>query len=452
MTFTHDAGFCPVRARPNTTHVRFCAETGVMCKETILGKRIHLGVEKQVWISLKDLRRHVYILGKTGSGKSTLLFNMLSQWIQEGRGCGLIDPHGDLAESLLDVIPKNRIDDICYIYPGDLDSPVSFNPLLNVPKDKQPLVAQGIVRSLQGIWRDSWGPRMENILRNALQAIMATNKGSFLGLQRMLTDDEYRKWVLKHVDDPILKHFWEEEFGGWDSRTQREAVSPIQNKVGQFLNDPGVRNILCQGKSKVDLARLMDERKILIVNLSKGAIGAESANLLGSLMVALIGESAMGRSERGNADKDFHLVIDEFHNFITHSFEPMLSEVRKYGLSIILSNQYGSQIDAGIRDAVIGNVGSFITFMIGGHDAKLFSEEYGHPWSVDRFTELAPFYAVVRKLDGGSISVPHFMKTLPPFKCFHGNKKAVILRSRQRYATPRAKVERKIRRWFIKQS
>lgn len=289
---------------------------------------------------------------------------------------------------------------------------------------------------------------MENILRNALQALMATDNASFLGLQRMLSDFKYREMVMTHVNDPAVKYFWEHEFGSWDKRTQREAVSPIQNKVGQFLNDPSVRNILCQSKSKVDLNKLMDERAIVIINLSKGAIGAESANLLGSLLVAFFGESAMGRSERGCQDIDFHLVIDEFHNFMTHSFEPMLSEVRKYGLSFVLSHQYGAQLDDGVRNAVIGNIGTFITFTIGGFDADLFAKEYGLPWSMDRFTDIPPFRAIARRLEDGKIRAPHYLDTYPPQTKMAGFREAVIKRSRQRYATPRKKIEEKIRRWF----
>ncbi len=249
----------------------------------IIGER-HGWSDQLFGISPADQRQHLYVIGKTGSGKTTLLRNLILQHIALGHGIGLIDPHGDLAEDLLDHIPPARADHLVYFNPGDLDFPVSLNLLANVRPDDRHLVASGIVSAFKGIWRESWGPRMEYILYNALAALLDCQNTTLLGVNRLLTDDTYRQWVVQQIKDPFIREFWSVEYASYDTRFQREAIAPIQNKIGQFLLNPVVRNILGQVKTKVSIPFVMDHERIFIANLSKGRLGHDKANLLGSLL------------------------------------------------------------------------------------------------------------------------------------------------------------------------
>src|SRR6267154_696246 len=263
----------------------------------ILGERQDWGEPKPFGISAVDQRQHIYVIGKTGSGKTTLLRNMILQHILLGHGVGLIDPHGDLAEEILDHIPKNRTDHVCYFNPSDLDFPVSMNLLANVATDERHLVASGIVSAFKGIWRDSWGPRLEYILYNAVAALLDCPNTSLLGVNRMLIDDNYRAWVIRQIKDPFIRAFWSEEYAGYDERFKREAIAPIQNKLGQFLLNPVIRNILGQVKTKVSIPFIMDHSRIFIANLPKGQLGEDKANLLGSLLATQFQLAAMARSK-----------------------------------------------------------------------------------------------------------------------------------------------------------
>src|SRR6266496_2456592 len=245
-----------------------------------------------------DRRQHLYVVGKSGTGKSTLLKNLIVQDIQAGEGVALIDPHGDLAEEILDYIPANRIEHVVYFNPADREYPIGLNLLHGVPSDARHLVASGIVGSFKGIWRDSWGPRLEYILYNAVSALLDFRNATLLGVNRMLTDEEFRAKVIRQISDPFIRAFWAEEYESYDERFKREAIAPIQNKVGQFLLNPVVRNILGQVKSKVSIPFMMDNERLFIANLSKGSLGHEKANLLGSLIVTQFQLAAMARANR----------------------------------------------------------------------------------------------------------------------------------------------------------
>src|ERR1043165_1067804 len=261
----------------------------------ILGERQDWGEPQPFGISAVDQRQHIYVIGKTGSGKTTLLRNMIIQHIEKGHGVGLIDPHGDLAEELLNDIPPRRADHLLYFNPGDLEFPIAMNVLANVPPDNRHLVASGVVSAFKGIWRDSWGPRLEYLLYNAVSALLDCKNATLLGVNRMLTDDTFRAKVIRQVKDPFIRAFWAEEYENYDERFKREAIAPIQNKIGQFLLNPVVRNILGQVKSKVSIPFIMDNRRLFIANLSKGRLGHDKANLLGSLLTTQVQVGAMAR-------------------------------------------------------------------------------------------------------------------------------------------------------------
>src|SRR5208283_2523993 len=285
------------------------AEFAIMNDQTILiGTHEIWGQTIPFGISLPDSRQHIYVIGKTGSGKTTLLRNLLIQHIALGHGVGLIDPHGDLAEELLHHIPPWRADHLVYFNPGDLEFPIGLNVIGNVAPDNRHLVASGIVGAFKGIWRDSWGPRLEYILYNAVSALLECRNQTLLGVNRLLTDDHYREKVIRQITDPFIRAFWAEEFASYDERFKREAIAPIQNKIGQFLLNPVVRNILGQVKKKVDIPFVMDHGRLFIANLSKGQLGHDKANLLGSLLVTQFQLGAMARANRPETERrDFYL-------------------------------------------------------------------------------------------------------------------------------------------------
>lgn len=412
--------------------------------------------EREVWggtlpfgISAEDQRQHIYIIGKTGSGKSTLLRNLIIQHIALGHGVGLIDPHGDLAEELLNHIPPKRADHLVYFNPGDLQFPIGLNVLVNVPPDNRHLMASGVVSAFKGIWRDSWGPRLEYILYNAVSALLDCKNATLLGVNRLLTDDRYRAKVIRQIKDPFIRAFWEEEYAGYDERFKREAIAPIQNKVGQFLMNPVVRNILGQVKSRVDIPFVMDHGRLFVANLSKGSLGHEKANLLGSLLTTQFQLAAMARSNQPEHERrDFYLFIDEFQNFSTDAFASILAEARKYRSSLILSHQYIDQLPLPVRQAVFGNVGTLISFRVGNPDAEIMAKEFGHTFGPSALADLDRYEAAVKLLEHGTNREPFRARMFPPIGYSFGNKDKLIGRSRERFAVPRAVIEDKLRRWM----
>ena len=399
-------------------------------------------------IAIEDSRQHLYVIGKTGSGKTTLLKSLIVQHIQAGHGVGVIDPHGDLAEELLDFIPPWRTNDVAYFNPSDLEHPVGINLLANVPQDERHLVASGIVEAFKGIWRDSWGPRLEYILHNTLAALLDNEGVTILGVTRMLSDAEFRRRVVRNIKDPMVRYFWVAEFEGYDPRFMAEAVAPVQNKVGQFLMNAPVRNVLGQFKNRIDFRFVMDRERIFIANLSKGKLGADKSNLLGSLVTTQFQLAAMRRAGMPEEErKDFFLFIDEFQNFTTGSFALILSEARKYRLCMTLSHQYMDQLSEEVRKAVLGNVGSIVSFRVGSTDAEILEREFAGTFVATQFMDLTNYEIFVRLLWNG-ISVEGFRgMTSPPPSAKYGRHEIVIRRSRERFAMRREIIEDKIRRW-----
>ena len=388
------------------------------------------------------------MIGKTGSGKTTLLRNLILQHIALGHGVGLIDPHGDLAEELLHHIPPHRADHLVYFNPGDIEFPIGLNLLANVAPDDRHLVASGIVSAFKGIWRDSWGPRLEYILYNAVSALLDCRNATLLGVNRMLTDDTFRAKVIRQIKDPFIRAFWAEEYAGYDERFKREAIAPIQNKLGQFLLNPVVRNILGQVKAKVNIPFVMDNQRLFIANLSKGRLGHDKANLLGSLLTTQFQLGAMARANRPEDERqDFYLFIDEFQNFSTDAFAAILADARKYHLCLTLSHQYIDQLPLPIRQAVFGNVGTLIAFRIGNTDAEIMEKEFGNTFTASMLADLDRYEAVVKLLMDGTNHEPFRAKMLPPLENRIGRKDKLIMRSRERFSTPRAKIDDKLKRW-----
>ena len=412
--------------------------------------------EREVWsqpllfgISPADCRQHIYVIGKTGVGKTTLLRNFIVQHISAGHGVGLIDPHGDLAEEILEHIPPARADHLVYFNPGDLDFPIGLNLLANVAPDDRHLVASGIVGAFKSIWRDSWGPRLEYILYNAVAALLDCPNTTLLGVNRLLTDDAYRQRVIRQIQDPFIREFWANEYAGYDARFRREAIAPIQNKLGQFLLNPVVRNILGQVKNKVSIPFMMDSGRLFVANLAKGRLGHDKASLLGSLLVTQFQLAAMARAEQAEQKRrDFYLFVDEFQNFATDSFAAILAEARKYRLCLVLSHQYIDQLSPPVRQSVLGNVGTLIAFRVGHTDAEVLVKEFGNEFPAQVFVDLNRYEILVKLLEDGTNTPPFRARTLGPLQNRVGRKTKLVVRSRERFATPRAVVENKLNRWL----
>ena len=406
-------------------------------------KRIKFGIKA------KDRTRHVYVIGKTGMGKSTLLENMAAQDIANGEGMCFIDPHGKTADLLLEYVPKERIRDVIYIAPFDTDFPISFNVLESVDPQKRHLVVSGLMSTFKKIWEDAWSARMEYILTNTLLALLEAPNTTLLGVNRMLSDKDYRKEIVSHVQDPSVKAFWVKEFANYTERMAAEAVPAIQNKVGQFTANPLIRNMIGQVQSSFDFREAMDRRKIIIINLSKGRIGDENMKLLGGLLVTKIYLAAMSRADvPDRAAKmlpNFYLFVDEFQNFANASFADILSEARKYKLNLTIAHQYVEQMDEIVRPAVFGNVGTMIAFRVGATDAELLEKEFAPVFTMEDLVNLGFAQIYLKLMIDGLSSQPFSATTLPPIA--HPDisyVKEIIDASREQYARPRAMVEEMI--------
>lgn len=399
-------------------------------------------------IKLDDRRRHVYIVGKTGMGKTNLLENMIYNDIMNGKGCCYVDPHGDTAEKILSFIPSNRINDVIYFNPADMEFPIAFNVLEQVAPDKRSVVSDGLVTVFKKLWADSWGPRLEYILRYCILALLEYPGSTLLGINRMLTDKIYRGKVIEKVTDPVVRAFWVDEFSKWSDKVLQEVISPIQNKVGQFLSTSLIRNIVGQVISSVDLRKIMDDKKILILNLSKGRIGEVGSKLLGSMLVTKISIAAMSRVDIPETERnDFYLYVDEFQNFATDAFADILSEARKYRLNLTIAHQYIEQLGEVVKPAVFGNVGTMVVFRIGAADAEELEKEFEPAITMQDLVNLPKYNIYLKLMIDGVTSDPFSATCLPPLSQRTYNEAKVIQSSRERYAVPREVVEDKIRRW-----
>lgn len=415
---------------------------------TFLGETNFRHARQRFGIKTDDRRRHIYLIGKTGMGKSTVLENMVIQDIYNNRGLALVDPHGDLVEKVLKFIPNNRINDVIYFNPSDIEHPIAFNVLEKVEPQYRHLVASGLVGVFKKIWAESWGPRLEYLLRNAILALLDYQDSTLLGIPRMLVDTTFRKKVIAKIQDPVVKAFWVDEFSKYNQQFLTEAISPIQNKVGQFLSSSLIRNIVGQVKSSIDIRQVMDEGKILLLNLSKGRIGEDNSALLGAMMITKIQLAAMSRVDiPEHTRKDFFLYVDEFQNFATESFANILSEARKYRLDLTIAHQYVEQLGDVVKAAVFGNVGTMILFRVGGTDAAELVKEFEPHYTEEDLVNLPKYNFYTKLMIDGVASSPFSATGLPPFSGNTGNTQKVITVSRERYSSTREDVEDKIRRW-----
>ena len=412
------------------------------------------GEEKVFGIKNRDRRQHMYIIGKTGVGKTALLKNMALQDIQAGRGIAVIDPHGEFVEEVLDKIPSHRINDVVYFNPGDTEHPVGFNILeVTNPKYKH-LVASDLMGVFTKIWANVWSARMEYILNNCILALLDTPGSTLLGINRILVDKDYQQKVVSNVKDPVVRSFWTNEYASWREQYKNEAIAPIQNKVGQFLSTPLIRNIVGQSKSTINIPEIMDTRKIFLINVSKGRIGEDNSSLLGAMLITKIQLAAMERVRIPEEERvDFYLYVDEFQNFATESFATILSEARKYRLNLIMAHQYIAQLvnesTSDVKDAVFGNVGTIVSFRIGAADADFLEKEFSPEFSAQDLVNLENYNIYLKLMIDGVTSRPFSAVTLPPTAIGEVTnvREKIIKVSREKYSRPREEVEEKIAKW-----
>jgi CxxC-x17-CxxC domain-containing protein len=420
---------------------------------TIIGETNFRNQKVKFGIKPNDRTRHFYVIGKTGTGKTTLLENMAIQDIQKGKGVAIVDPHGEFAEKMLDFIPSSRVNDVIYFNPADLEYPIAFNAIEKVDPEYRHLVASGLMGVFKKIWPDVWSARMEYILHNSVLALLEYPGSTLLGINRILADKEYRKKVVERLTDPSVKSFWVNEFAKYPDRFREEAVAPIQNKVGQFISSPLIRNIIGQTKTAIDFRGVMDSGKIMIMNLSKGKVGEDASKLLGALCITKLQLAAMSRVNVPEEERrDFYLYVDEFQNFVTESFANILSEARKYRLSLILAHQYIDQLVQGentvVKDAVFGNVGTLAAFRVGAADAEFLEKEFEPEFMQNDIVNLGFANIYLKLMIDGMASRPFSANTLPPIQQVEKSQRDKIIKvSRERYASKRTDVELRIAKW-----
>ncbi len=407
------------------------------------GKNVPFGIKS------KDRDRHMYVIGKTGMGKSTLLENMAIQDIRNGEGLTFIDPHGGTVERLLDYIPEDRIKDVVYFAPFDMEHPIAFNVMEDVGYDKRHLVVSGLMATFKKIWQDAWSARMEYILTNTLLALLEYPDATLLSVNRMYTDKEFRQKVVDNVKDPVVKDFWTKEFANYGDRYTQEATPAIQNKVGQFTGNPLIRNIIGQSKSSFDIRTMMDEKKILIINLSKGLVGETNMRLLGSMLTTRIFLAAMSRADLPAAKLSklphFYFYVDEFQNFANETFAEILSEARKYKLNLVIAHQYIEQMEEEVRDAVFGNVGTTVVFRVGPFDAEVLETIFMPKFTKEDIVALDRRQVYLTLMIDSVGSAPFSAVTIPPIEApTVSYREQVLAASHQQFTVPRTGVESSI--------
>lgn len=404
--------------------------------------------EKKFVFGIKhvDRRRHMYIIGKSGVGKSKLQELMMRQDIAYGRGICVIDPHGELIDDILNFIPEERIEDVCIIDPGDILYPSSFNPLSNIDPTFKHQLTQGLIEVLRKQFGANWTPRLEHVFRFTVLALLDYPHATMRGMISMLTDRNYRQKVVEYIEDDMVKRFWAIEFADWSEKFDTDAIIPLVNKLGQFLSDPMLRNIFGQKENKIDIEQLMNDQKILLINLSKGKIGEENSSFFGSMFLTKIKQAGMARAKLDPKDRnDFYLYVDEFHNIVTDTFENILSEARKYGLNLIVAHQYMGQLLPKIQQAVLGNIGTIVTFRVGGDDATKLKPEFSPVFDVKDMINLGvgEFY-IKMTIDGESYD-PFSGETLRVLPAAHPSYKLKIINaSRRKYSIPEGDATRLI--------
>ena len=419
---------------------------------SLIGKIILKDKEQLFGIKTDDRRRHMYIIGRTGVGKTTLEETLALYDIEHQKGVGIIDPHGEMSERLLKFIPKSRIDDVVYFNPADYSYPLAFNVMEYVEPQYRHMVAAGLLAVFEKIWPDVWSSRMEYILNNTILALLEYPDSTLLHINRMLADKDFRKEVVNNLTDEVVKAFWLEEFERYHERFQVEAIAPIQNKVGQFISNPLIRNIVGQRKSKINLREIIDNHKILIARLPVGLIGETNVSLLGGLLVTKLQQAAMSRIDIPEENRqDFFLFIDEFQNFATESFINILAEARKYRLNLTLANQYLEQLPENLRAAILGTIGTLVVFRIGSRDADVLKKEFEPFLNEQDLVNLPKYNFYIKLMIDGVVSNPFLASTLAPrSQPLENYVEEIVALSRLKYSNRREDVEMEIGKEFKK--
>jgi GTPase SAR1 family protein len=407
-----------------------------------------LATGEALWIWSEARDRHLYVIGASGAGKTTLLRHLILSDLAAGAGFALIDPHGDIATEIADSIPADRTGQVIYFDPADLSHPIGFNPVEGVPVDQRALRAAHIIATFEHLWRAFWGPRMSYILENAIRLLLDAPGATLLGLPRLLTDRAYRAALLTTCVDPVIKRYWLVEYEAYDKRSEAEAIAPILNKIGALISKPSIRNIIGQPKSTLDIPAIMDSGRMLIVNLSKGRIGEDATHLLGAFLTTAISQAAEARADIAEPDRrPFTLYADEFQNFATESFGTILSEARKYRLALVIAHQILGQLPDSLRQAVLGNVGTVISFRIGAEDAPAIADAIAFP-NAEALTQTRNHSAWVRTLYDGHPTRAYHVDLPKPYSMRLGQLEAVKARTAARHARKRADVEMRINRFM----
>jgi hypothetical protein len=396
--------------------------------------------EKKFVFGLKriDRRRHLYIVGKSGVGKSKLLELLIRQDIAFGHGLCLMDPHGDVIEAILDFIPEEHLEDVCIIDPSDAKFPISFNPLANVDPEFKHQLTQGLIEVMEKQFGANWTPRLEHVFRFTCLALLDYPHGTMRGMIMMLTDRNYRQKVVEYIEDDMVKRFWAIEFADWSEKFDTDAIIPLVNKLGQFLSNPLLRNVFGQKENRVDLEKLMEAKKIILINLSKGKLGEENSSFFGSMFITKIKQAGMARAAMPESKRhDFYLYVDEFHNVVTETFENLLSEARKYGLCMTVAHQYMKQLSKEVQGAVLGNTGSMVIFRVGGEDAATLENEMTPVFKAKDMINLGMQEFYVKMTIDGETYDPFSAETLKVLPSPHGSfKERIIEASRKKYSIP----------------
>lgn len=417
----------PVYGKVDPKEVTFIGRTNYVA--ALEEKKFIFGIKR------KDRRRHIYIIGKSGVGKSKLLELMIRQDIAYGHGLCLIDPHGDVVNEILDFIPEERIEDVCVIDPSDSAYPVSFNPLQNVDPLFKHQLTQGLIEVMEKQFGANWTPRLEHVFRFTCLALLDYPHATMRGMISMLTDRNYRQKVVEYIEDDMVRRFWAIEFADWSEKFDTDAIIPLVNKLGQFLSDPLLRNIFGQKENKIDLEELMNNKKIILINLSKGRLGEENSSFFGSMFITKIKQAGMARAKLPESERhDFYLYVDEFHNLVTETFENILTEARKYGLCLTMAHQFTGQLLPRVQAAALGNVGTIIIFRVGGEDAVKLKPEMAPIFDVKDMINLGMQEFYIKETIDGETYDPFSAETLrilpPPHPSYRDK---IIEASRRKY-------------------
>lgn len=395
-----------------------------------------------------DRRRHLYAVGKSGSGKSKFLELLIKADLEAGKGVGVLDPHGDLVDAVLRYVPEHRMKDVIYFDPADVNFPISFNPLENVDEEYKMQVTIGFIYIFKKLFGSNWTDRLEHVLRYTVLALLDSPNTTVLSILKMLTDKNYRQTIVSRIKDNVVKNFWVSEFAGWSEKFDAEAITPLLNKVGQFVATNMIRNIIGQPQNKVNIRDIMDKEKILLMKVSKGLLGEENSGLMGSMIITKLYQAAMSRADMLEEDrKDFYFYVDEFQNFATDTFSEILSEARKYRLNLTIAHQYMGQLSDLVQKTVFGNVGSMISFRVGADDARVLAEEYNPIFKERDIINLGVREFYCKMSINGEIREAFSGKTLSvptPEKHFT---KEIIDYSRATYCAPRKDVEDLLNKW-----